>query len=148
MISLKLQHLTLFLSFCSPVLMVLWPVSQTQARGWWSGGLTSTSGPARRSSRYETLHLHLLRDSLDSLYRGVNCLHAVDHFAFRGSCRGSLTRPPLKTRTPVWTWTSLYTCRSWKRCCAYSSFIYWILVRHVDQHCSGWCIVWFKSRMH
>lgn len=67
MTSLKLQHLTLFLCFCSPVLMVLWLVSQTQARDWWSGGLTSTSGPARRSSRYETLHLHLLRDSLDSV---------------------------------------------------------------------------------
>ena len=31
-------------------------MSQTQARGWWSGGLMSMLGPARRSFRYDILH--------------------------------------------------------------------------------------------
>lgn len=42
--------------FHSQVLTVQQPASLMQARGWWSGGLTSMLGPARRSFRYGVLH--------------------------------------------------------------------------------------------
>lgn len=60
-------------------------------------------GTCKEKFQVLNLAFQVLENMTNSMYKGVNCLHALGHFAFRDSCRDSLTRPPLKMRTLVWT---------------------------------------------
>lgn len=111
------------LSTSSRVPMVQSPAIKMRVRNWSSGGLMSMSGSARRSFRYERTKPNCSSRNRESQSIKMYDLYLLRHFACRGSCRGSSTRPPLKMRMLVWTWTSLYTCRNWKRYASYICFL-------------------------
>lgn len=84
--------------------------SRVQDRDWWSGALMSMWEPARRSFRCVTSWLAKSCSSMTKWSVVENVF-----FSCSVSFSNSLTPPPERMRTPVWTWMSRFTCRNWMR---------------------------------